>query len=236
MTSPDLVEAHVRALGNRLRGPVRARRDLLAEVRAGLLDAVDARVGAGADQRSAQRAAVAEFGAPAELAPVYQARLVALQGRRTALLLALAFPGLVIAWDLLPAVGLRWPAPPSSAVRSLARVEDLAGLALGGLALVALLVLVRTARRGGDPVRTSRAIGLVGGGGALLCAGLAVAMNVLAGPAAGAPQTAWTAAVPAYTVSVALLVVVLCSASRTIWLTSTRAAGRRGPWHGRLRR
>ena len=222
MSGTELVDAHVHALGRRLRGPGRARRDLLDEVRAGLLDAVDARREAGADPQAAQREALAEFGTPGELAPAYQATLVAAQGRRTAMLLALAFPGLVVGWDVMWTAGVKWSSAPSPGVRRLSQVEDALSLGVGGAALVVLLVLVRCARRGGDPRRAAQVVGVVGAAGALLCAGVAVGMNVAAGPVGGLPRSDWSTAVPAYGASVVVLVLVLRSVTRTLRLAYRR--------------
>lgn len=61
----DLVDAHVDALGRELRGPARLRRDMLAEVRAGLRDAAE---------RGDPAEAIREFGSVAELAPLCRCR------------------------------------------------------------------------------------------------------------------------------------------------------------------
>jgi hypothetical protein len=222
LTATDLVEAHLRDLGARLRGPARERRDLLAEARAGLHDAVDAHRRAGADPVTAQRAALAEFGSPAELVPAYQEQLVAAQGRRTALLLAVAFPGLMLGWDVMWANGAGWAGPPSTAVRTIAGAQDVLSVVIGLVAALSLALLVRCARRRTDPRATVRLVGLLGAGGALVCAGSSVVMNVL--PSAdGSPAAAavlWPVALPAYLASVLAVVLVLRSVTRTIRITA----------------
>ncbi|GAA0264444.1 permease prefix domain 1-containing protein [Cryptosporangium japonicum] len=85
----------------RLRGPRGVRRELLREVEDGLRDAAEAYENAGLPPADAARKAADEFGDPAALAPLYQAELDASRGRRAALLIALAYPTLTLAWDAL---------------------------------------------------------------------------------------------------------------------------------------
>lgn len=223
-TRTDLVEAHVRALGDRLRGPARLRRSLLDEVRSGLLDAADAelRTRPGTDPVAAQLRAISAFGAPAELAPAFQGQLLAAQARRSAVLLAVTFPGLLVAWDLLWAAGIEWGGPASPVVRRLARMEDLLSGTVGLAALLALLLLVRSARRQRDDTRRiALGIGVLGAAGAVAGTGLAVLMNVLAGPVTDQTATGLAdrpLAVPAYVLSGALLAVALRSVVSTLWL------------------
>jgi hypothetical protein len=219
----DLVEAHVRALGDRLRGPARLRRSLLSEVRSGLLDAVDAetRTRPGSDPVAAQLRAISDFGTPGELAPEFQDQLVAAQARRSAVLLAVVFPGLLVAWDLLWAAGIEWDGPASPVVRRLARMEDLLSGTVGLAALLALLLLVRSARRRQDPRRIALCIGVLGAAGATAGIGLALLMNVLAGPVTDQARTGLSdrpLALPAYLLSGALLAVALRSVVSTLRL------------------
>ncbi|MFG1920352.1 permease prefix domain 1-containing protein [Cryptosporangium sp. NPDC048952] len=85
----------------RLHGPSGVRKELLREVEDGLRDAAEAYEEAGVPAAEAARRAADEFGDPAELAPLYQAELDACQGRRSALLIALAYPTLTLTWDAL---------------------------------------------------------------------------------------------------------------------------------------
>lgn len=95
------MSALVDDLRARLRGPAGVRRGLLREVEDGLRDAAEAYERAGLPPAEAARRAADEFGDPAELAPLYQAELDASRGRRAALLIALAYPTLTLAWDAL---------------------------------------------------------------------------------------------------------------------------------------
>lgn len=79
------IDAYVADLGAAVRGPRRARADLLAEARDGLTDAAEAYTTAGLAPADAARRAIAEFGAVADIAPAYEEELAAAQGRRTAL-------------------------------------------------------------------------------------------------------------------------------------------------------
>jgi hypothetical protein len=87
------VDRYVAELGAALRGPRRAKADLLAEARDSLWDAAAAYQKMGLDESAAQRRAVADFGGLAEIAPAYQAELAVAQGRRTALLIAAGLVG-----------------------------------------------------------------------------------------------------------------------------------------------
>ncbi|GAA3244461.1 hypothetical protein GCM10017691_50540 [Pseudonocardia petroleophila] len=167
MTDADPVDLHVAALARALRGPARLRRSMLAETRAGLRDAAAAHRDAAA--------AVAEFGSVAEIAPAYQAELTAAQGRRTALLLAVLFPALVLGWDLLWSSGVAWTGPAPAVVRLLAGVQDAASW---GVTALAVVLLVLTLRRRADERRLALAAGGLGALGAVLCGGTAVAMNL----------------------------------------------------------
>ncbi|MBW0117522.1 HAAS signaling domain-containing protein [Pseudonocardia abyssalis] len=204
MTDPDPVDLHVAALARRLRGPARLRRSMLAETRAGLRDAAAAHRDAAA--------AVAEFGSVAEIAPAYQAELTAAQGRRTALLLVALFPALVLGWDLLWSSGVAWTGPAPAAVRLLAGVQDVASW---GITALAVVLLVLTLRSRADERRLALAAGGLGALGAVLCGGTAVAMNL----ANLRQSTAMVAGSP-----LALLAIVLSALALVLVLTSTARA------------
>lgn len=138
----DAVTEYVAVLDRRLRGPRRLRSDMLAEAADGLTDAAEAYERAGMTAQQARWRAVADFGAPAEVAPAYQAELTAGQARRSVLLVAAAFPGLKLAWDLMwmmlsPAPGLT----PGESLLSWLRAADWYGL-LVAVPAVALVVLL----------------------------------------------------------------------------------------------
>ncbi|MDG4833359.1 permease prefix domain 1-containing protein [Solwaraspora sp. WMMD1047] len=141
------IDDYLRQLAGELSGPRRLKRDLLTEARGGLEDAALAYTRDGLDPRAARRRAVAEFGAPAELARLYQTELTAGQGRRLALLVALLPAGMLTS-DLL------WWQPPGGAAerpptRFLILVEtlDWTSYLAGAAALLAFLLLGSASRR-----------------------------------------------------------------------------------------
>jgi hypothetical protein len=103
--APELVEDFLGGLSTRLVGPARAKRSLLAEARDGLLDATDAYVDAGLPPDEAARRAVADFGGYRAVVGSYQVELAASQGRRTALLVAVTMPAVLVASRLMWAGG-----------------------------------------------------------------------------------------------------------------------------------
>jgi hypothetical protein len=94
-----LIDAYVADLGRSLRGPARAKADLLREARDGLYDAAAAYRDDGLDPEAAQHRAVRDFGDVREIAPDYQAELAAAQGRRTALLICLVLAPQSLLWQ-----------------------------------------------------------------------------------------------------------------------------------------
>jgi hypothetical protein len=80
-----VLDAYLAELDATLRGPRRAKADLLAEARDHLVDATEAYEHGGLDRAAAEHAAVRDFGELAEIVPAYQAELGWVQGRRTAL-------------------------------------------------------------------------------------------------------------------------------------------------------
>lgn len=173
----DPITLHLSALELALRGPRRTRRDMISEARAGLRDAAAAYRDGGLPADQAAVWAVRDFGPVPEVAPEFQDELTARQGRWSALLYALVFPGMMFAWDIFWSFG--WTrevaGPANQAVRVLSRVEDAATLVIGAAALV---LLAASFRRAVPAHRLTRAIGITGAAGAFLCGGLALAMNV----------------------------------------------------------
>jgi len=98
MTAHPGVDAYLRAVAAGLPGPARTRSDILAELRSGLLDDIDARRSAGLPVQAAAEAAIAEFGDPGQVASAFRPHLAMIQARRT--VFALAATG--------PVVGLLW--------------------------------------------------------------------------------------------------------------------------------
>jgi hypothetical protein len=209
----DPVAAHVAALERALYGPSALRRSMLREARNGLDDAAAAYRDAGLDRARAAELAVRDFGPITEIAPRYQDELAAGQSRRTALLLAAAFPALLLGWDLLWSTGTGWGGGATPTVRALAGVQDGSS---AGIAVLALALLVLGLRRTADPRRLARATGLTALAAALLSGGTAVAMNAANSDDAWALLAARPAFAAAYLVSVVVLALVSASALRTV--------------------
>jgi hypothetical protein len=125
MTGDPAVEAYLRAAADSMAGPRRERSDILAELRSGLLDAIDAHHVAGLPAQGATEAAITEFGDPHEVASAFRPHLAMIQARRTALAIAATGPLVGLLWaaaalashiTLRHAPPWQWPgAPPLSA-------------------------------------------------------------------------------------------------------------------------
>jgi hypothetical protein len=92
------VGSYLAEIAGRLTGPARARRDILAELGAGLADAADAYCSTGLNPAEAARAAICQFGRPEQVAGGFRAELAAAQARRTALALLLTGPLIGLLW------------------------------------------------------------------------------------------------------------------------------------------
>ncbi|OLT11070.1 hypothetical protein BJF78_27835 [Pseudonocardia sp. CNS-139] len=222
MTRKCPVGQHVAALERALHGPGRVRRSMVREVRDGLDDAVDAYCRGGLDPDAAAAQAVRDFGPVHEIAPQMQEELAARQGRRTAALVMVAFPGLVIAWDVVWRSGTAWhPGEIAPVSLVMARLEDVTAI-VGGLAGLVLVVagFLRLV-----PQRLVTALaGLLAGVGGLVCAGAAVLMNV-ASPTSSASLVATNPLVlPAFVVSGVMFLAIMRAGFRAL-----RAARRRVP-------
>jgi len=142
------IAAYVRALSDRLPGPAATRADLLAEARDSLDDAAAAFARAGMRAAQAELAAVARFGDVDRVAADYRREIAAAQGRRTAALLMVSMPALLLAWDAVVVWSARRSTAAPTAVQGLlAQAIDAASLTCAGGAAVALLVLSLGARR-----------------------------------------------------------------------------------------
>jgi hypothetical protein len=208
----DPVAEHVAELHRVLRGPQKARLDLVREVREGLEDAVDAYRRAGFDARDAAHRAVRDFGEVRDVVGLYQEELTAGQGRRTARLLAIGVPALVLGWDLLWASPLAAAPPGPPAIMVLARVQDVASVLVAGTAAIVLLA----ARRTRSSRRTATAAVATALATIVVCGGVAVAMLAVHGSAAWERITSQPAGAVAYLASVAMLVLTNRSALRTL--------------------
>jgi hypothetical protein len=119
-------DGYLAEVAARLPGPARARAGIIAELRAGLLDATDAYHEGGLPAGSAAAAAVAEFGDPRLVAAAFRPGLALSQARRVAATLLATGPLIGLLWAATAVashIGIRhappwqWAgAPPASLV------------------------------------------------------------------------------------------------------------------------
>jgi hypothetical protein len=93
-----VIDAYLSRVAGALPRPAAARAAILAELRAGLLDATDAHRRAGLMPLAAAQAATGEFGDPARVAAAFHPGLAANQARRVAITLLASAPLIVTAW------------------------------------------------------------------------------------------------------------------------------------------
>jgi hypothetical protein len=98
MTADPVIVAYLREVTAALPGPARARRDIVAELRSGLLDATDAHRRAGLSDAAAAAAATTEFGDPRQVAEAFRPELTARHARRVALTLVTTGPLIGLLW------------------------------------------------------------------------------------------------------------------------------------------
>jgi hypothetical protein len=96
--SPQPIECYLSQVTAALPGPARARADIVAELRGGLLDATAAHRRAGLAPAAAAHAAVAEFGSPAQVAAGFRPGIAATQARHLAAALLATGPLIGLAW------------------------------------------------------------------------------------------------------------------------------------------
>lgn len=114
MTGSPAVEAYLRTVAASMPGPRHARGDIVAELRSGMLDAIDAHRCAGLPAEAAVEAAITEFGDPCQVAAAFRPHLAMAQARRTTLALAASGPLVGLLWlaaALASHMTIR-PAPP----------------------------------------------------------------------------------------------------------------------------
>jgi hypothetical protein len=92
------VESYLADVAARLTGPGRSHAGIVAELRAGLLDAIDTYRSAGLPPAEAAAAALTEFGDPRQVAAAFRPELAARSARRTALTLAATGPMIGLLW------------------------------------------------------------------------------------------------------------------------------------------
>ncbi|MEH0825115.1 MULTISPECIES: permease prefix domain 1-containing protein [unclassified Micromonospora] len=172
------VADRLRELDDRLRGPARLKAELMVELRHALDDAAEAYREGGLSAAEAERRAVAEFGAPAQLAPAYQAELAA------AALRGLSVRAFAVALVLLVAGDLTWKGsswsggpPPPAGYLLLSASVNWVWLGVAGFALAALALGAGAARRGrADVPVAGRLVGLGLTGALALGAAVGVAL------------------------------------------------------------
>ena len=182
------VERYLAEVAARLPGPARARADIVAELRSGLLDAADAYQSAGVPPAQAAGAVISEFGDAAQIADAFRAEIAASQARRVAVTLLVTGPLVGLLWIAAaaashlavppapgPGRGCRRSCPSSPPRSAVTACAALAGIATTGR-------LTRWL-----PVRPRRAptAAAVAGLGAIGADGLGLAL--LAGQLATAP-------------------------------------------------
>jgi hypothetical protein len=214
-TAVDPVRAHVAELDRMLRGPGAMKRSMIAEVRDGLEDAVAGYAEGGLDPQGAATAAVRDFGSVHEVAPLLQEELTARQGRRTAQLLVVVFPAMLIAWDLLWTTGNGWSTPPSVAVHILSRAIDILTVLITATAVVLLLVTFQGRRL---PQWITGVTGVVAALGVVGCSGMSVVMNLLTPHQAAEMLTSQPAVVAVGVMSAVASALVTRSAIRSLRL------------------
>jgi hypothetical protein len=133
-----LIDAYITSLDRSLRGPMRAKADLLTEARDGLVDAAESFQRQGLGREDAERRAIAEFGPMPEVAAAYQVELGIGQARRTALAVLVVMASQPVVWNYA------WRSLPHGRVHAVGElfafasqiVEWLAGLAVVGALLI----------------------------------------------------------------------------------------------------
>lgn len=117
LPTPDAgpaVEDYLAQVAGRLPGPGRAHGGIVAELRSGLLDAMDAYQSAGLPADQAARAAIREFGDPDQVAVGFRAEIAASQARRVAVSLLVTGPLVGLLWvatAMASHLGIRFAVP-----------------------------------------------------------------------------------------------------------------------------
>jgi HAAS len=156
-----VIDAYIAQLQGSLRGPRRARTDLVTEARDSLVDATEAYLSTGMDRGDAELRAVREFGDVRAIAAEYQAELGLMQTRRTATLVLLVIGSqavvTVVAWRSL---NFTWR--PNAAYALLATTVDWVGFATLVVAALTLLACGIGARWTRVDRRIARVAGVAG--------------------------------------------------------------------------
>lgn len=174
MTASQAIDAFVEQVAAGLPGPPRERGDMMAELRSGLLDAVDAHRLDGMPDDAAVAAATADFGEPRVIAATFRSELAVRLARRCALTLTGTGPVVGLLWTaaaLASHVGLRralpWEAAAPAGSTAVVRLLLLAVLVTVGGALITIAVTGRLAARRAHRTRVAPAAAALSGYGAV---------------------------------------------------------------------
>jgi hypothetical protein len=188
------IDAYVRDLDSALQGPRHAKADLVTEARDALVDATEAYEDDGLARPEAERRAVDDFGAVAQVAPAYQTELGLARSRRTGVLLFCVLVAQAFVWDhAWPAVSPGDGGPPDGAYATLDRaMETLGGLVLGAAVLAVAACGVGVRYLGARP-GVVRAVGrlALGACGVFVTGSLLLATGPADDPAPLALRLAW---------------------------------------------
>ncbi|MEV6148712.1 permease prefix domain 1-containing protein [Nonomuraea sp. NPDC052129] len=161
------IDDYVAELGRSLAGPPGPKRDLVVEARDSLADTADALEAEGLTRAEAERLAVRQFGAIAEIAPGYQRELTGAAGRMLGTLLLISVPITVVMWSAIwrfypypPAALASWAARPAW-YNAASRGLDILQLATGLYGGLSLLALSRGARWHLRPQLVTKWLGIV---------------------------------------------------------------------------
>jgi hypothetical protein len=174
VTPSRAIDAYVEQVTVGLPGPARRRVDMMAELRSGLLDAVDAHRQDGLPDEAAVAAATAEFGEPRVIAAMFRSELAVRLARRCALTLAATGPVVGLLWTaaaMASHIGLGhalpWEAAAPAGSTDVVRLLLLALLVTVGGALLTLAVTGRLAARRAHRTRVAPAAAAFSGFGAV---------------------------------------------------------------------
>ena len=211
-----LLDGAVERLDRRLAGPRRIRRDMVAEVRDGLFGAAAAHEEAGLEPDTAARRALDEFGDVDQIADELQHELAARHALRTALVVALGFLALFVAWDL----GSRLAPQAAGAVHGPSTIYVMVDIVqvTAGLTGAALAVALR---RPLVPPWALRAAGLLGVGSSAALGAIGSAM-LAAGHWGVEPVIDAQLAGTLWVASAAALVASLLMGRRSLQLSAAR--------------
>jgi hypothetical protein len=213
------VERYLAEVAAQLPGSRRVRSDIVAELRSGLLDAMDARCSAGLPPCEAVQAAISEFGDPAQVAAGFRTEIAAGLARRAAVAVLVTGPLVGALWIVTAVAShlaphLQWADLSPGLKVGVPLVAIAAGVTAGG-ALFGIAATGRLTRWLPALPRRAPAAAAVAGFGAVGADALGLALlGVQLAIAAGA-LSAWPAAAAA-TASLARLLFARRAAYRCL--------------------